>query len=289
MAKGDEHQPLVGTLSSVFTSAYAEMKDVLVLPSVRSIGLVLLTCRAALAVFDAVTPLRLVEAGVPKEHLALMSSLLFPVGVFSQGYISGRYFAGGGGNSKPLGIWLRCYLPRLFLGLVSLGLVVTIPMYKGAPGGLPTWLYATMLSAAMVATFMSSTMFVAQMAFYNRVSDPAIGGTYMTMLNTISNLGSAWTTPLAFLLVDRTTTKRCVPRECAPSSGNPLGKLFGKGAGAAAAAAGTCGCDETTVIDGYVVTCVLCLAIGLGWYQLMKGRVHRLQELPPGDWVARAE
>ena len=33
-------------------------------------------------------------------------------------------------------------------------------------------------------------MFVAQMAFFARVSDPRIGGTYMTLLNTIANLGS---------------------------------------------------------------------------------------------------
>ena len=32
-------------------------------------------------------------------------------------------------------------------------------------------------------------MFVAQMSFNAKVSDPRIGGTYMTMLNTVTNLG----------------------------------------------------------------------------------------------------
>jgi len=32
-------------------------------------------------------------------------------------------------------------------------------------------------------------MFVAQMAFFARVSDPLIGGSYMTLLNTLANLG----------------------------------------------------------------------------------------------------
>jgi hypothetical protein len=31
-------------------------------------------------------------------------------------------------------------------------------------------------------------MFMSQMAFYNRISDPAIGGIYMTTLATISNV-----------------------------------------------------------------------------------------------------
>jgi len=32
-------------------------------------------------------------------------------------------------------------------------------------------------------------MFVSQMAFHAKISDPAIGGTYMTLLNTLANLG----------------------------------------------------------------------------------------------------
>ena len=34
----------------------------------------------------------------------------------------------------------------------------------------------------------TNCMFVAMMAFFARVSDPAVGGTYMTLLNTLSNL-----------------------------------------------------------------------------------------------------
>ena len=34
-------------------------------------------------------------------------------------------------------------------------------------------------------------MFVTQMAFHALISDPMIGGTYMTLLNTMSNLGES--------------------------------------------------------------------------------------------------
>ena len=37
-----------------------------------------------------------------------------------------------------------------------------------------------------------TVVFVAQMALFNRVADPRIGGTYMTMLNTLANLGGQW-------------------------------------------------------------------------------------------------
>ena len=35
------------------------------------------------------------------------------------------------------------------------------------------------------------------MSFFNKISDPAIGGTYMTFLNSASNLGFKWTNSLA--------------------------------------------------------------------------------------------
>ena len=52
-------------------------------------------------------------------------------------------------------------------------------------------------------------MFVASMGFHAQVSDPAMGGTYMTLLNTLANLGGAWTATLALWLVDVVSMKDC--------------------------------------------------------------------------------
>jgi len=252
---------------------------------VKSLTLVLLTCRAALGVFDSVTPLRLVDAGVPRENLALMSSVLPFVGIGAQLYVSTRYF--GGGDSKPLLIWLNCYFPRLLLGLVSLGLVVTIPGFKADDGSLPTWLYGVMLLSAILLTVFSQTMFVAQMAFYNRVADPLIGGTYMTMLNTLANMGNAWPSTVAFFIVGQTTYKVCEPRPCdgeAQPNGVPgvVRNLLSLGKKARADAG--CGCDDRTIVDGYVVTCLLSIVIGCVWLGAMKSRVSALQHKPLCDW-----
>ena len=54
-------------------------------------------------------------------------------------------------------------------------------------------------------------MFVSIMAFFARVSDPAVGGTYMTLLNTLTNLGGNWPSTLALWMVDPLTSKQCVP------------------------------------------------------------------------------
>ena len=52
-------------------------------------------------------------------------------------------------------------------------------------------------------------MGVAQVAFSARISDPTIGGTYMTMLNSIANLGRRWPNTLMLWAVDHLTWKRC--------------------------------------------------------------------------------
>ena len=53
-------------------------------------------------------------------------------------------------------------------------------------------------------------MFVSLMAFNARVSDPAIGGTYMTLLNTIANVAAAIPKTAMLWMVDVVSFKDCV-------------------------------------------------------------------------------
>ena len=52
-------------------------------------------------------------------------------------------------------------------------------------------------------------MFVAVMAFFARISDPAVGGTYMTLLNTLANFGTNWPNTVVLWLVDVLTWRQC--------------------------------------------------------------------------------
>ena len=48
------------------------------------------------------------------------------------------------------------------------------------------------------------------MSFHARISDPRVGGTYLTLLNTLTNLGGNWCQTLALWLVDGLTWTTCV-------------------------------------------------------------------------------
>lgn len=52
-------------------------------------------------------------------------------------------------------------------------------------------------------------MVVSMLAFFSRISDSRFGGTYMTLLNTLSNLGGAWTNSVSIGLVDLLTFEKC--------------------------------------------------------------------------------
>merc|ERR1712186_210376 len=84
-----------------------------------------------------------------------------------------------------------------------------------------------------MGTITSQCMFVSQMAFFARVSDPAMGGTYMTLLNTLANLGGMWPPTVAFKLVDYMT---CQKDTCMAKA------------------------------DGFYATSVLCFACGVIWW-----------------------
>lgn len=52
-------------------------------------------------------------------------------------------------------------------------------------------------------------MFVATLAFFSRISDPRFGCTYMTLLNTLANLGYMWSSTAALGMIDVLTFKEC--------------------------------------------------------------------------------
>lgn len=52
-------------------------------------------------------------------------------------------------------------------------------------------------------------MIVSASSFFARISDSRFGGTYMTLLHMLSNLGRAWSSTAALQMVDLLTFKEC--------------------------------------------------------------------------------
>ncbi|KAG7333510.1 hypothetical protein KOW79_003645 [Hemibagrus wyckioides] len=249
---------------------YKLLFSIIKLPAVFTFCCLLLTSKMGFSAADAVTGLKLVEAGVPKAELALLAVPMVPLQILLPLIIS-KYTAG----PRPLDIFYKAFPFRLLIGLEYALLVWWTPSVKHEDG-LPVYYYAVVLLSYAVHQVALYSMFVACMAFHAKVSDPLIGGTYMTLLNTVTNLGGNWPSTLALWLVDPLTSKQCegaAGQTC--SSAEEAGLCVKEG--------GVC----VTALDGYYVESFVCVLIGLAWWILFGKKMKRLQEESPSAWQCR--
>ncbi|RQM23139.1 hypothetical protein B5M09_004674, partial [Aphanomyces astaci] len=101
---------------------YHQMWTVMQLPSVLALTIVQLTCKMAFAATDSVSSLKLVEYGVQKEKLALLSPVLVPLGLLLPVLISNRM-----DKKRPLHLFLLAIPFRLVVGLLYATIVYLTP------------------------------------------------------------------------------------------------------------------------------------------------------------------
>lgn len=227
-------------------TAYGQMLSMLRLRAIRGLVAVLFTWKAAFAVVDSVAPLKFQEYGMLKEHMAYMTSLLMPVYVMLPVLVS-RWTSSG----QPLNLALRVYLWRVLLIPVTVALAYSTP---ATVSPIPWGFYSLVLLASLGGAVASQCMFVSQMAFFARISDPAMGGTYMTLLNTLANLGGMWPSTVTMMLVDATS---CKAETCAVKT------------------------------DGFYVMAAVCFVLGLLWWFFGLPPAQRLEQLKLSEWKVR--
>ncbi|XP_061683952.1 acetyl-coenzyme A transporter 1 [Syngnathoides biaculeatus] len=249
---------------------YKLLFTIIKMPAVFTFCVLLLTAKIGFSAADAVTGLKLVEAGVPKAQLALLAVPMVPLQILLPVVIS-KYTAG----PRPLDVFYKAFPFRLIIGLEFALLVWWTPNVRQEEG-FPVYYYGVVLLSYAVHQITLYSMYVAGMAFHAKVSDPLIGGTYMTLLNTVTNLGGNWPSTVALWLVDPLTWKECQ---------GAFGQTW-----ASPEAAGLCikaGGTSATTLDGYYVESVVCVLIGLAWWVWLGKKMKRLQDHGPAAWRCR--
>ncbi|RLN88483.1 hypothetical protein BBJ28_00024491 [Nothophytophthora sp. Chile5] len=256
---------------------YSQMYSVLRLPSVVSLSVVLLTSKIGFAAAESVASLKLVEYGMKKEKLALLSPILIPLGIVIPVLLGRRIKP-----SQPLNLFLWGYPVRLVVGLMYAGIVYFTPMAMAQGEDTHLVFYGVILAVGALHELAANMMYVPQMAFYARVSDPSIGGTYMTFLNTVTNLGTKWPNSLSLAVVDHLTTRECLggyfqdevlaigSRTCSDAEERE----------ACADAGGEC----LVIRDGFFVEVAVCSVVGALWLLVFYRRILHLQNLKIDKW-----
>jgi PAT family acetyl-CoA transporter-like MFS transporter 1 len=247
---------------------YKTLYKVVRLPSVQSLMLILLTAKIGFAAADAVSGLKLIEEGVPRDSLALLGIPMVPIQIILPLVIS-KWTAG----PRPLDTFLKAMPYRLLIGLLFMGIVWWAPLTKISEGKYPLYFFLVVLLVYSMHQVTLYSMFVAQMAFFAKVSDPAIGGTYMTLLNTITNFGGNWPSTVGLWLVDILTWKSCEGAAGFCENHDQV-KVCEDGGGKC-----------ITHIDGYYIESIACVFIGFSWLLWKSKTVRKLQDIPAREWT----
>jgi MFS transporter, PAT family, solute carrier family 33 (acetyl-CoA transportor), member 1 len=88
--------------------------------------------------------------------------------------------------------------------------VYMTPLFKQSSGSYSIHYFLLCILLSGLSSAIIQVKSVTQVAFFTRVSDKRIGATYLTLLNTLANIGSNWPQTLSLYLADWLTYKQCV-------------------------------------------------------------------------------
>jgi hypothetical protein len=257
---------------------YKVMFGILKLKNVQTLIIVHLIAKIGFQANDGATMMKLLDKGFGQDNLSLTVLIDFPFEI-GLGYYVGKWSSVYG----PMQLWSWAFIGRLAAALVGQFIVWVFPSSTGVT---PTYLLLVIFGHVF-STFMNTVMFVAVSAFHARIADPVYGGTYMTLLATVSNLGGTF--PKFFILkfIDMFTVAMCTPPTSAPADlkGDlvtaPFSCVLEPDKARCVAGGGTC----STTTDGYYLVNILCVLIGLvTFYGYIKPAVRRLETLPIRAW-----
>ncbi|KAL9127360.1 MAG: hypothetical protein Q9217_003750 [Psora testacea] len=259
---------------------YKSMLGILKLRNIRSIIIIHLIAKIGFQANDAVTNLKLLDKGFSQEDMALTVLIDFPFEI-SLGYYAGRWST----SNPPIHVWCYAFIGRLAAACLAQLVVMIFPA-----NGVQPWYLLTVILSHIFSTFTSTVMFVAISAFHAKIADPVIGGTYMTLLATVSNLGGTFPRFFILKLVDVFTTATCLPPKNQPKDTSTLkGPLVSSPFSCVAEAekhrcldgGGTCNIER----DGYYITNVVCVIVGILTFMLyIRPAATKLQALPLRAW-----
>lgn len=177
--------------------SYKVLFDILKLRGVKLLVLILMTSKFAYAVCDNVTKLKLLEAGVPKDNLLILIILsMMPTEIILPLIVT-KYTTG----PKPTETYIKFIPFRLLFSVCAVLIVWRTPSMIDEFGQAPYLLLFLLFVNNILYDTCVNSMYLGMTAFFAKVSDPRVGGTYMTLWNTVESLAGTWPGTIALWMV----------------------------------------------------------------------------------------
>lgn len=191
--------------------------------------------------------------------MASMALFNAPVVLFGSIY-TGRLVA----KKSPVYVYLCGFLLRFVISLTG---PFTVRYFSTCNRNVSPGFYLLILTLTNIYSFASEClMFVGIGAFFLNVSSSSVhvAGSYLTLLNTSSNMGGLWHKAIVLWLVDQLTIRA----DCKPANSTDLCPIL---------------------FDGYYMLSVLFVPVAafIGLY--LRKSLTRLGNLPDSAWIAKAQ
>ncbi|XP_025194139.1 acetyl-coenzyme A transporter 1-like [Melanaphis sacchari] len=249
---------------SIFQN-YKLLWNILKKPKIKLLLIALLTARFGFSATDAASNFKLIDAGLSNDDIMLtvtgMYVVRFIVPFFIPKSIIGPKCIDHYLIMTPIKlIWCITYMVLIYYtpSLINNNKNINIPVYY----------YCLLASIFAVNEVLHFFMLVALFAFFSRISDPRFGCTYMALFNTFYFLGWFIPNTLVLKLNDFLTFSTCsndIQNNClTPNLKNVC-----------ATNGGSC----KVYVDGYYITVIICVIIGLIWYFLFRNKLKNYQPI----------
>jgi len=233
-----------------------------------------------MAATDSLSKLKLVEKGIPKEILAFFSIPLIPLKL-ALPILFAKWTVG----SSPMKLFSATIPFSLLFGIIWPIFMFWAGDAKSEAGEYPYWFYVLLFGVFALELVPGYARFVAGMAFAAKVSDPSVGGTYMTLINTLTNIGGTWPSFIALWAVEYVgiPLKDCPLNDTTVYNGSL--ELIDKSStvmesSTLATMIETC----ISKIDGYYVESGICVVLGFLWLIWGRRTILNLQRRPLLSW-----
>ncbi|KAJ1605063.1 hypothetical protein OJ253_3333 [Cryptosporidium canis] len=273
--KDDDH---IEDLESELTikQAYSLLYRVLKLRPVILLIILLFIIKIPSAIIDSSLEFKLIEFGMRKSDIMLVGPILIPLS-FLTPFVMTKFVAKG---KSPLGLLniilpLKLLLSLLFCMLLIWSRVIYKPWTKHDNIDTPHLFYYTYLALSIFSSILCDSQSLIFMTLFNLIADVRFAGTYITLFNTINNLGYKWPTSLSLWLLDYTNFDYC------RASGNQFNSnklsnhlllLFG----------------NPCIIDSFFIQFTFCFIFGIiATLFIFPSVIRRIETFSSKDWIVK--
>ncbi|CAF3997243.1 unnamed protein product [Adineta steineri] len=162
-----------------FIDTYLSIIKILKKPCMLKFAFILIICPFGYAATYYMTNIALINHGMSRDTYGLITMPLILVKIIVPLILSQTH--------RPLIWFARLYPPRLLIGLlIGIYIYFTPQLMK-----FPYVFYPILITLFIIHETIIYLQLVARVGFYAQVSEPRIGGTYMTLVSTVGNIGQS--------------------------------------------------------------------------------------------------